>query len=455
MLQILKNKMSLAGVITIIFFSFLALAAPVLTPYTPQGSIVSGQIDPPSWYPALAGSTTWSQNAQFSGLTVVGSGVQVTVLDQTADGVKFNIVSIPSTGGYVTVMKTLSYPYSGPPQSFSGKVEVIPSGLDGTAGAPATVYLQQGSSFDSDHVWPLWEKTFVSGDYNPPTDLTYPTNYGVQQFTPAQRIFSQKTQYTYAMRIDLPGYLSSARNVSFSVKPFSLFLWGTTWGLLGTDNNGNDIFTQFVYGTRVSLIVGLLATFIGIGVGLVVGLLAGYLGRLVDEVLMRFTDMMLVIPGLPLLIVLVAVLGPSLWNIILVLGFLGWPGFARVIRSQVLSLRERPFIEAAKASGAGTGYITMKHIFPNIVSLTYVNLALSVPAAIVSEAALSFLGLGPQTIISWGQMLELAHGAATTAGLLWWWVIPPGIGIALLSLSFILIGYALDEMFNPRLRRRQ
>jgi len=367
-------------------------------------------------------------------------------------GVKFNIVSIPSTGGYVTVMKTLSYPYSGPPQSFSGKVEVIPSGLDGTAGAPATVYLQQGSSFDSDHVWPLWEKTFVSGDYNPPTDLTYPTNYGVQQFTPAQRIFSQKTQYTYAMRIDLPGYLSSARNVSFSVKPFSLFLWGTTWGLLGTDNNGNDIFTQFVYGTRVSLIVGLLATFIGIGVGLVVGLLAGYLGRLVDEVLMRFTDMMLVIPGLPLLIVLVAVLGPSLWNIILVLGFLGWPGFARVIRSQVLSLRERPFIEAAKASGAGTGYIVIRHIFTNIVSLTYVNLALSVPSAIVGEAALSFLGLGSLTETTWGRMLAEARGGVS---LPWWWVIPPGLGIAALSLSFILLGFGFDAIFNPRLRRRR
>src|SRR5437899_6583764 len=228
MLQILRNKMSLFGVIIIIFFSFLALGAPVLTPYTHQGSIVSGQIDPPSWYPALTGSTTWSQNTQFSGITAVGSGVQVNILDKTADGIKFN-VTIPSTGGYVTVMKTLSYPYNGPPQSFSGKVEVIPSGLDGTLGAPATVYFQKGSSSDSDHVWTLWQKTFVSGDYNPPTDLTYPINYGEQQFTPAQRIFSEKTQYTYAMRIDLPGYLSSARSVSFSVKPFSMFLWGTTW----------------------------------------------------------------------------------------------------------------------------------------------------------------------------------------------------------------------------------
>src|SRR5437870_12661847 len=115
---------------------------------------------------------------------------------------------------------------------------------------------------------------------------------------------------------------------------------------------------------------------------------------------MRGTDMVLVIPQLPLLLVLIAVLGPSYLNIILVIGFFSWMGFARIIRSQVLSLRERPFIEAAKASGAGTGYITARHIFPNIVSLTYVNLALSVPAAIVTEAALSFLGLGDPTVIT-------------------------------------------------------
>jgi ABC-type dipeptide/oligopeptide/nickel transport system permease subunit len=436
--------MSFVGLAVIILFSFVALAAPVLTPYSPQGSIVSGQLDPPSWYPALIGGS-WSQNAQFADLKVVGQGVQVNVIDQTVDSVNFSITKSPSSVGSVIVMKTIMYTQDGPPQSFQGKVEVIPSGLT-SSGAAAIVYLRR-----ADYDFTLWQSTFVTGDYNPPTDLTYPSNFTATGFAPTAVMFSQKTEYTYALRMDLPTGVS---RVSFNVKTFAMLLMGTTWGFLGTDNYGHDLYSQFVYGARVSLIVGLVAASIGIGVGLVVGLLAGYLGRVVDEVLMRFTDMMLVIPSLPLIIVLVAVLGPSLLNIIFVLGFLGWMGFARVIRSQVLSLRERPFIEAAKASGAGTGYITTKHIFPNIVSLTYVNLALSVPGAIVGEAALSFLGLGPQTVISWGQMLELAHGAATSAGLLWWWIIPPGIGIAVLSLSFILIGYALDEMFNPRLRKR-
>ena len=168
---------------------------------------------------------------------------------------------------------------------------------------------------------------------------------------------------------------------------------------------------------------------------------------------MRFTDMMLVLPSLPLLLVLVAVVGPSIFNIIILIGFLGWMGFARVIRSQVLSIKERPFIEAARAAGAGTRKILTTHIFRNVVSLTYVNLALAVPAAILTEAALSFLGLGDPLSISWGQIISNAQ--AVNALNDWWWIIPPGIGIAFVSLSFVLIGYSLDEIFNPKLRRRR
>jgi peptide/nickel transport system permease protein len=233
-----------------------------------------------------------------------------------------------------------------------------------------------------------------------------------------------------------------------------LQLLGTSWGLLGTDEYGRDVFSQLVYGTQISLFVGLAAAFIGTVIGLIVGLVAAYLGGVVDEVLMRFTDALLVLPSLPLMIVLITVLSNGIYNLtifITIIGFLGWMGFARVVRSQVLSLKERPYVEAAKAVGAGTPYILWKHILPNVVVLIYVTLALSVPGAIVTEAAFSFLGFVDLTHMSWGRML---NGVATQP-YIWWIMVPPGLAIAILSLSFILIGYAIDDVLNPKLRARR
>jgi peptide/nickel transport system permease protein len=196
---------------------------------------------------------------------------------------------------------------------------------------------------------------------------------------------------------------------------------------------------------------------VSVGLGLVVGLIAGYIGGATDEVLMRVTDMLLVIPTLPLTIVLIFVLGQSLLNIIVVIGFLGWMGFARTVRSAILSLKERSFIEAVRSAGGGRFYIIRKHLVPNVFPLIYITLAMSVPGAIVTEAALSFLGLGPMDVMSWGRILyeyELSGQMASGAFSTWYWTIPPGICIALLSLSFILIGFSLDEILNPRLRER-
>jgi peptide/nickel transport system permease protein len=168
---------------------------------------------------------------------------------------------------------------------------------------------------------------------------------------------------------------------------------------------------------------------------------------------MRVCDVLLVLPGLPLLIVLVAVLGTSIDNLIILLGALGWMGFARVVRSQVISLRERPFIEAAKAVGAGKTHIMFRHILPNVMSLVYVTLATTVPGNIVAEASLGFLGFTDPNRMSWGLMLN--NMASNTAYQNWWWVLPPGLCIAFIAIAFILFGYALDEVLNPRLRLRR
>jgi ABC-type dipeptide/oligopeptide/nickel transport system permease subunit len=237
------------------------------------------------------------------------------------------------------------------------------------------------------------------------------------------------------------------------VDDLDLFLYGTCFGILGTDFKHRDLFSQLIYGTRISLYLGLLVSVMAVSIGLFVGLLAGYTGRIADELLMRFNDLLLCLPGLPLLIVLVAVLGTSIENLILLMGLLGWNGFARLVRSQVLSLKERPFVEAAKAVGAGTGHIIYRHIVPNVMSLVYIALATSVPGAVTAEAALSWLGFYDPHRMSWGRMLFGIFEAGAVRN--WWWVIAPGLCISLLAVSFILLGFALDDILNPKLRIRR
>jgi len=281
---------------------------------------------------------------------------------------------------------------------------------------------------------------------------------------PEKDVFSEPADYVYDIWIlfeDESETLRESMEVTIYLDDLNVRIYGEAYGLLGTDYMRRDIFAQFLYGARISLLVGLLAALLSVGIGLVVGIVAGYVGRAVDEVLMRFTDMLLVLPMLPLLIVLIAVpipfldrILPSLTGkIILVISILTWMGFARQVRSMTLSLKERPFIEAAKAVGASRFHIITRHILPNVMSLVYVSLALSVPTAITLEAAISWLGLYDPKVISWGRML---YDAQINEGIdRLWWIIPPGISIALVSVSFILLGYALDEILNPKLRRRR
>jgi len=223
--------------------------------------------------------------------------------------------------------------------------------------------------------------------------------------------------------------------------------------VLGTDFYGGDILTELFYGAQVAFVVGLLAALFAVGVGTLVGLISGYYGKLVDALLMRTTDIFLVLPFLPIVLIFVSILRPSIWIIILTLAIVGWPGIARVIRAQVLSLKERPFIDAARVSGASDSRIIFRHIAPNVLPFSFLYMSLTVAGAIITEAALSFLGLGDPAVISWGGMLSLllSQGAALYA---WWWLLPPGLCITILSLGFYLLGRGFDEIINPRLRRR-
>lgn len=222
----------------------------------------------------------------------------------------------------------------------------------------------------------------------------------------------------------------------------------------GTDNLGRSIYTMTVFGSRISLTVGLAATLISMAIGALIGIAAGYYGGWSETVLMRVTDWFLVLPWLALAIVLASLLGRSLGIIILVIGITSWPGTARIVRAQALSVKTRPYVERSRGLGASNWHLIVHHILPNVGPLIFANTILTVAIAILSETTLSFLGLGDPLAVSWGTMLDFAFsaGAATTGK--WWWLLPPGLAIVMVVLAFTMCGFALDEILNPKLRER-
>jgi peptide/nickel transport system permease protein len=242
--------------------------------------------------------------------------------------------------------------------------------------------------------------------------------------------------------------------VTLTVQSLSIVAFGDYFGWAGTTSKGADAWSQLVYGARVSLYIGVLATAISTAIGVIVGMTAGYLGGKTDEMLMRINDFLLVLPSLPLMMILAAFLERGINNIIIVIALVGWSGTARLIRSQVLAEKNKAYVESARAIGASDTYIMFRHILPNVTPILFANITLGVVGAILYESALSFLGLTDPSEPSWGRMLSDAQsGGAFTNGA-WWLVLIPGFMITLISLGFTFVGHALDQVLNPRLRER-
>ncbi|MCE7004120.1 ABC transporter permease [Kibdelosporangium philippinense] len=228
---------------------------------------------------------------------------------------------------------------------------------------------------------------------------------------------------------------------------------GSFW--LGTDENGVSVLALTLWGTRLSLIVGLAAALLSMLIGTIVGILAGHFGGWFSAVLLRFTDFFLIMPSLVLAIALSAVLEGGAGTIILAIGLVSWPTSARLVRAQTLSVEARPYIERARALGGGHGHVIFKHVLPSVLPLVFVNTTLAVGSAIVAESTLRFLGLGDPTEITWGGLLRSAGSSgAITAGA-WWYLLPPGVAIVLLVLAFTMVGRALETVLNPKLRERR
>jgi peptide/nickel transport system permease protein len=242
-------------------------------------------------------------------------------------------------------------------------------------------------------------------------------------------------------------------NDSDTVQESGLILGGRVYGLMGTDELRRDLAIGILWGTPVALFIGLSVSIGSVVIGLIYGVMAGYKGNRTDEGLMRINDIFYTLPALPLLIIMSVTIGRSIFLITGFLVIFGWAGTAKVTRSLAMQIKNLQYVEAAKLMGQSDIKIIFKHIIPQLLPLTFASIAISVPGAILGEAGLSFLGLGDPSIPTWGQILHEANSAGAASRGLWWWIMPPGIMIALTGLSFVLIGNTLDSILNPKARK--
>lgn len=238
-----------------------------------------------------------------------------------------------------------------------------------------------------------------------------------------------------------------------SVTNSGVILGGKVYGVMGTDDLRRDLSIGILWGAPVALFIGLTVAIAGVIIGLIYGVVAGYKGNRTDEGLMRINDIFYSLPTLPILVILSVTIGSKLFLITGFLVIFGWVGMAKISRSIALQLKNMPYVEASKLMGQSDWRIIFKHIIPQLLPLTFASIAISVPSAILGEATLSFLGLSDPSIPTWGQILHDANTAGAAARGLWWWVVPPGLMIALTGLAFVLIGNALDTIVNPRSRK--
>jgi len=234
-----------------------------------------------------------------------------------------------------------------------------------------------------------------------------------------------------------------------------LVVGGSVYGLLGTDSSGRDLAQGLAFGLPVALLIGIAAATVSTAIGTGLGLLSGYKGGRVDLLIQRAADVVNNVPLLPLLIFFVFVFGSQLWLILLLLVAFSWPGLTILVRSMVLGISGSQEVEAARALGASSRHILVRHVFPHTAPYVFTQLIFFVPAVILAEAGLSFLGLGDPTHISWGTMLENGFDSGAPSAGAWWYLVPPGLCITMLVFVVGLIGYVYEQHINPRLREAE
>jgi len=512
-----RVKRGVAGLIIICIFTLLAIIGPYITPYDPLypkiteypagPAPIASELAQPYLHKLLPGGDALSENMravsdykissyetfQNWSKRVTGQNIEVAYTPNEGyhnDGaIKITYTSATAQPNPTSVSLTYNfkYPFKNPPGRGGFQLHISYK-VDGNFTTESTVTIElfikriQGSEPLPNYYWrfttiedgtvvyiyPIYSDIPLS--VNKPLNWTHKwlRSTGLWRIAPEytalpwEKVFPTAGDYAFEVKLTFEDKAQSAKTMTVYLDNLDILIYGQVFGIFGSDGQKGtprDMLSNLIYGARLSVFLGLSAAAISVTIGLFVGLLSGYFGGILDEVLMRITDILMCLPGLPLILVLIAVLGRSIVTLLILLSFLSWMGFAREIRSLTLSIRERAFVEAAKAAGAGGVYIVTHHILPNVISLVYLSLALSVPGVVLSEAALSWLGLYDPKVVSWGRVLSefTNSGVASTTGFqnYWWWVILPGAMISLLTISFILLGYSLDEILNPRLRMRR
>ena len=280
-----------------------------------------------------------------------------------------------------------------------------------------------------------------------------PFSFNLDRLSSEDIVFS-KTQSNeslkgnYIFLIDLYG-VDSENDISKS----KLIIGGKAFGVMGTDELRRDLAIGLLWGTPLALFIGLVVAIASVIMGLLYGVYAGYKGKKTDEAMMRFNDVIYALPALPFLIILSVTISNSIFVMVGFLMVFGWVGIAKVARSMSLQIKTRGYVDAANMMGQKNSKIILKHILPQLLPYAFASIAISVPAAITTEAGISFLGLGDPSFPTWGQILHDAHTFGAAARGLWWWIMPPGIMIAITGLAFVFIGNALDAIVNPKLKR--
>ena len=276
----------------------------------------------------------------------------------------------------------------------------------------------------------------------------YDLSKDVTEIVFSQKNDSQVQKGNYVFMINTYGVSQSVEIIESK-----MILGGKAFGIMGTDELRRDLAIGLLWGMPLALVIGISVSIGSVVVGLIYGVYSGYKGKKTDEVMMRFNDVIYALPALPFLIILAVTISNSIFLMIGFLMIFSWVGIAKVSRSMSLQIKTRQYVEAAKIMGQKDSKIIFRHILPQLLPYAFASIAISVPAAITTEAGLSFLGLGDPSFPTWGQILHDANTYGAAAQGFWWWIVPPGILIAITGLAFVFIGNALDSIVNPKLKR--